>query len=337
MNPSLQDKIFAAVSQYYGKKSEVIRAISELLGVGKDAVYRRMRGESVMTPAEIDLIAVKYKLSVDSLLYDKSDTVFWSFNTFTKKVTNFKEYLEGVRYSIDAAHAMPGTELFYASMEIPVFHYFYSQQLTAFKLYVWGLTSLGFDFLEGRKFSFNLISPDNFKVTDHIVKLYNQLPTTELYSLNITDHTLNHIEYIATIDGFENPDDALVLCDAVSEIMRHTCDMAAKGMKFSPGTEPTEGINAPFRLYHNELVSTNNTFLLKTAVNKMLYTTFGNPNFLSTTDKKMCDYADKWLTSTLQKSTPISNQSEKNRAWFFNRLEKRIKRTRTRIEMLREE
>jgi hypothetical protein len=222
-------------------------------------------------------------------------------------------------------------------MEIPAFHYFYNRELTAFKLYVWGLTSLGFDFLEGRKFSFNFVSPDNFVISDNIAKLYNQLPSTELYSLNIVDHTLNHIEYIAAIDGFENPEDALTLCDAVQSTMAHARNMAEKGMKFSPGSEPKEGVNARFDLYHNELVSTNNTFLLKSSATKVLYTTFGNPNFLMTTDDRMCDYADKWLDSTIKKSTTISNHSEKSRAWFFNRLEKRIKRSRNRIEMLMEE
>jgi len=337
MNPDLQAKIFDAVSQHHNKKAEVVESLSELLQVGKDAIYRRMRGDSILTPDEIDLLCKKYRISLDALVFDKSDTVFFNYNAFTKKVSNFREYLEGVQQNIEAAHTLPNCELYYATMEIPAFHYFYNRELTAFKLYVWGLTSLGFDFLEGRKFSFNFVSPDNFIITDNIVKLYNQLPSTELYSLNIVDHTLNHIEYIAAIDGFENPEDALTLCDAVKDTMNHARRMAEKGMKFSPGTEPKEGINASFDLYHNELVSTNNTFLLKSSATKVLYTTFGNPNFLMTTDDRMCDYADKWLQSTITKSTAISNHSEKSRAWFFNRLEKRIKRSRSRIEMLMEE
>lgn len=337
VNEDMQIKVFAAVLRHHNKKSEAVESLSSLFGVGKDAVYRRMRGESFLTPHELQILCETYRISLDSLIFEKSDTVFFSYNAFTKKVSNFREYLGGVLYNIEAAYALSKPELFYASMEIPVFHYFYNEQLTAFKLYVWGMTSLGFDFLQGRKFSFDLVSPDNFKITDRIVALYNQLPTTELYSLNITDHTLNHIEYIATVDGFKNPDDALLLCDAVSDIMQHTCEMAEKGMKFSPGTQPKAGVNAPFDLYHNELVSTNNTFLLKSEANKVLYTTFGNPNFLMTTDEKMCSYADQWLQTTIKKSAPLSRSAEKSRSWFFSRLEKRIKRTRRRIELLAEE
>jgi len=337
MDQNLQSKIFTAVGQHHSKKSEVVESLSQLFQVGKDAVYRRLRGDSILTPEEIDLVCKKYRISLDALVFDNSNTVFFSYNAFSQKVSNFREYLEGVQQNIEAAHTLPDCRLFYATMEIPAFHYFYNRELTAFKLYTWGLTSLGFDFLEGRKFSFNLVSPDNFKITNNIVKHYNQLPSTELYSLNIVDHTLNHIEYLANIEGFENPEDALVLCDAVKDLMNHARNMAEKGMKFSPGTNPTEGINASFDLYHNELVSTNNTFLLKSPATKILYTTFGNPNFLMTTNDRMCDYADKWIQKTINKSTPISNYSEKSRAWYFNRLEKRIKRTKTRIEMLLEE
>lgn len=334
MTNDLQNKIFEKILKRYTKKSEAVEVLSQALQVGKDAVYRRMRGDSILTPYEIDLLTRKYQISLDSLIFEKSDTVFFSYNAFTQRVTNFREYLEGIKRNIEQAHTLPEVDLYYASMEIPVFHYFYNHQLTAFKLYVWGLTSLGFDFLEGRKFNFNFVSPDNFQTTDYIAKLYNTMPTTELYSLNIVDHTLNHIEYIATIDGYEDPEDALVLCDAVQDIMMHTRNMAEAGMKFSPGAKPQEGVNAKFDLYHNELVSTNNTFLLKSKVGRVLYTTFGNPNFLSTTDEKMCNYTEKWLQTTINKSTSISTHSEKNRAWFFNRLEKKIKSTRRRIEVL---
>lgn len=337
MSQSLQNKIFEVILQNYGKKAEAVEKLADLLRVGKDAIYRRMRGDSILTPEEIELLAKKYRISLDSLVFAKSDTVFFDYNAFTKKVGNFKEYLEGVKQSIELVQSLPESEFYYASMEIPVFHYFYNRELTAFKLYVWGVTSLGFDFLDGRKFSFDLVSPDNFKTTEYIAKLYNQIPTTELYSLNIVDHTLNHIEYIAAIEGFERPEDALLLCDAVHDVMQHARSMAEAGMKFSPGTKPVAGMNASFSLYHNELVSTNNTFLVKTAVSKSVFTTFGNPNFLSTSDVKMCEYTDKWLQMTINKSTSISTHSEKSRAWFFNRLEKKIKSTRRRIEMILED
>ena len=333
---SLQDRIIEELLSHYAKRNEAVEELAELLHVGKDAVYRRLRGESMLRPDEIALLAKTYHFSLDALLSPKSGKISFSFNQFINPVRSFENYLEGILQSIEMAHQMQDAHLYYASMEIPVFHYMFFPGLISFKLYAWGLTSWDFEFLEKMDFHFELVPPPALAISREIVRLYQFLPSTELWSLNIVDNTLNQIEYILTIGRFRDPNDALVLCDQALQLIAHMRHMAKHGAKFSLQGGAGNS-SAPFHLYHNELVSTNNTILLSSRQGTHLFTTFENPNFLITTDPVLCRHSEQWLQKIIGKSNGISAHSEKNRQWFFNRLEKKVQTTRKHLELMIEE
>ena len=333
----MQDALVEKILQRFSKKSEAVENLMQLLDIGQDGVYRRLRGTSAFSPEEIRKIALTYGISLDGLLDKREAGVFWQYNAFTERIGNFHDYLSGVEQNLTRALKLDGVELYYASTEIPVFHYFYNRALTAFKLYVWGVTSLGFKFTEDRKFSFDLVAPDVWRMVENITTLYNRLPDVQIYSLNVIDFTLNHIEYIAQIDAFKDREDAFALCEAVREVMQHARAMGKAGLKFSPGREPDPEKGTRFKLYHNELVSTNNTLLISSSQGRMLYTTFGNPNFLSTTDERMCEYAHTWLKTTIGRSTHLGPGAQRERTGFFARINAKIDVVKRRIERIYED
>jgi hypothetical protein len=71
---------------------------------------------------------------------------------------------------------------------------------------------------------------------------------------------------------------------------------------------------------------------VQSPIGQMVYTTHGNPNFLKTTDKRMCDYTHAWFERVMNKSSKISSQGEKGRKWYFDQLRRRIEAVRLRIE-----
>jgi len=117
------------------------------------------------------------------------------------------------------------------------------------------------------------------------------------------------------------------------ELTRHMQAMAKAGRKASVGIKPSEQSGAAFLLYHNEMVHTNNTILTTSRNNKTLYTTLSNPNYLRTSDVKMCTYMEGWFQRVIQKSNAISLQSERSREWFFNRLRRKINLAMQRMEV----
>lgn len=333
MKPLLQRQLFDKILERYEKKSEAVDALSRLLNVGKDAVYRRFRGDTQLTPEELALLAQEYRLSIDSLIFEQSDSVFFSYNLFSKQVRDFHSFLENIHELTVRVLKIPGAHFYYTTKDVPIFQYMYSPELISFKLYVWGMTSWGFDFLDDQAFDFSLIPYPTLQLAEETAANYNRLPSTELWSSGIIDNTLDQIEYMATIEGFKKPEDALLLLGKLTELNAHMRKMAETGSKFNIGGKPSPG-SASFNLYHNELVSTNNSVLVNHPSGHLLFTVYGNPNFLFTSDEKLCQHSENWFLRIISKSNSISSHSTKTRNWFFNRLDRKIQIVRTRIEQL---
>jgi len=113
--------------------------------------------------------------------------------------------------------------------------------------------------------------------------------STELWNLNLLDNTLNQIEYYLESGSIAQASDALLLCDKMIALLAHLKQMTEEGKKFPVGAKTMEGRKF-FHLFHNEMVDTNNTIIVETPRGKAIYSTFGNPNLLQTTDQRVTTY-----------------------------------------------
>jgi len=258
MQPGLQSTLLDLIIERHSKRAEAVDALCQLLNVGKDAIYRRMRGDTLLAPDEIALLSKHYSISLDAIALDKSDTVIVNYNVFSKKVNSFKDYLDGVYNQLLEVSQLPNAKITYASSEIPVFMFMYIPELICFKLYIWGMTTWDFDFLQDRKFSFDLIAFPYRETVEKIMKLH-------------------------TIGKFADPQDALRLCDDLSNMVGHMRVMAEHGKKFPLGVSPEAG-SVDFNLYYNELSATSNTILAETDIGDSVFITHASPNFFSSTD-----------------------------------------------------
>ncbi len=335
MQKNLQEKILENILHRYPKKPDAVYAISQLLGVGKDAVYRRLRGDTFLNPDELSKLSQHFQISLDSLVFERTDTVFFVFNMFSKPVKSFEDYVESVYTEIFQLQRLPDAHVQYATTEIPIFYYTLFPELFCFKLYTWGRTVWDFPYLRKHLFDFSLVAPPVIAKMSAVMRLYFHLPSTEIWSVGIVDNTLGQIEFHLNSGGFKNPPDALTLCDCLRDLTRHLRLMATEGFKVElPDKAGNIVHNSPFQLYHNEMVNTNNTIFVTTAVGRVLFTTLATPNFIRSTDERVCDYKEEWFQMIISKSIPITTQSEKSRDWFFNRLEQKIALVRRRIELV---
>ena len=156
--------------------------------------------------------------------------------------------------------------------------------------------------------------------------------SVEMWSLNIVDNTLNQIEYHFHTNSFKERKDALGLCDKLLKLAHKLEVMAQQGSKVDTHSAHGNG-GSNFTLYHNEIIYTNNTIMVDSPHFKSVYTTFGNPNFLKSSDLRLFNYTQKWFNDVIAKSTQISLHGEKNRKWFFDRLYRRIETVKQRIEL----
>jgi len=331
MDKKLQDQVFEIILSRFSKKSDAVLALSELFNVGRDAVYRRMRGDTVLTPDELKLLATQFNLSLDALIFDKTDTVFFTYNPFSQQINNYNDYLTNVLTDLQEVKKIPEVSIYYVTEEIPIFYYCFFPKLIAFKLYVWGLTVFDFEYLRKTPFDFDALSFPDIKLTEAILANFKTINSTELWSLNIADNTLNQIEYLFNSGGFKNAEDAIKVCDTLDELIEHWRAMAEVGRKFLPNSSADSSCGE-FSLYHNEMLVSSSTILISSPTIKAVYAIFGNPNFLQSSDQKLCEFQEDWFKKAISKSESISLHAEKKRNWFFNTVKRKVTRVRNRIE-----
>ena len=331
MNNNLQELIFEKIVSKFSKKAEAVEVLSKLLSTGKDAVYRRLRGDTTLVPEELSMLAKYFNISIDALIFEKVNTVFFNFNTFAQEIKSYQDYLVGIQQKFDKIATLDKPKLYYASAEIPMFHYCFFPELIGFKLYVWGRTIWDLDFVRDKSFDFDLMPFPAIRMSENLLDAYLNLDSVELWSLNIVDTTLNQIEYTLESGNFEKATDALVLCDKLTELTRHMQNMATGASKFLLDGS-LDSSTSSFDLFHNEMMYTNNTFFINSTNERIVFSTFTSPNFIFSSDQKICNHVEGWFLRLLTKSNPISSSAEKGRNWFFNGLRQRIILSKNRIE-----
>jgi hypothetical protein len=325
---NLQIRFFDLIIERFERKSDAVQAIGEVLNLGADPVYRRLRGATPLSTEDVTKLVRAFHISLDNLILGKSDTVQFSFNILNQPVRNFEDYINNVYDDTLATSRIAGVKVYYTAADIPLFFYGLAPELMQFKLYTWGRTVWNFAYLNERKFDFELIPTPFMDKMKEVTKMYLHLDSVELWNINIADNTLGQIEYLLQIGGFKHPEDALFLCTKLQEILEKVRKMAEIGQKFSTNASaPT----ANFALSHNEMISTNNTIFVHSPSVQILFSTLAVPNFIRTTNKEICDYKYDWFNTVLSKSTPLD--AAKNRDWFFNKLNTKIEIVKRRIQV----
>ncbi len=329
---NLQEQFFDLVIARYPRRADAVEELGELLHLAKDAIYRRMRGDTFLSPTELGLLARHYHISLDALMLGQTNNVLFEFNAFSHQLNDFTDYLSGFIADLEPLRRIPNVQMYYASVEIPVLTYNFLPELISFKLYAWGRTTWNFEYLRDRPFDFDLVTSPVVRLSQTLLEQYISIDSTELWSVQIMDNTLAQIEYHLYSGGFRRSEDALILCKKLGEWATHMKSVAAAGKKFKVGERPEAGLGT-FNLYHNEMVYTNITGLITSDYGQMVYAAFCNPNFMKSADPKLCDFTANWFKTLITKSNPISTTAEKNRDWFFGELHKKIERVEQRIRL----
>jgi hypothetical protein len=332
----LQGQLFDLILSRYARRADAVDALCQLLHLAKDPIYRRLRGDTFLSPQELSVLAQHYQISLDALVYANNDSVVCNFNAFSQKLNEFSDYLTAFNADFEMIHRLPHPYLWYATAELPVFSYNLFPELIAFKLYIWGRTTWNFAWLREHPFSFDLLNMPLLRLSEQMLQHYLRLDGTELWTVQIMDSTLAQIEYHVYSGGFRDPKDALVLMDKLKAWTAHMRAVCAAGRKFAVGEKPENG-RGKIQVFHNEMVFTNIAALIVSDVGRMAYAAYCTPNFLRSTDDKLCDYTQDWFRNILSKSTPLSDGLEKEREWFFRELNQKIERRRQRVAMFIEE
>lgn len=326
----LQQKIFEQIKERSSNKTAFAAELSQLLGLGTSAVYKRTRGDILLNLEELYLLANHYQISLDQFSLTTSGHTSFYFKALIEKPNTFQEYLQSINADIELLGQSQNPLMYYVSNDLPIFYYFLSPELLAFKLFIWARTIWEWSGFQKKKFDiqqmfrkYPLLKQEQVSWT-----AFQTIPSIEFWQKSILDHLLKQIRYYYHNDVFANKTDAFILCEQLHLLIQRIQEMALTENK--SGTKEKQArrkkARKKFKLFQNEINNTNNIVLIQSKDINAVYTTFDSPNFQVSSDPSMLLYSKGWF-ERIQKRSRLISGSEGNCLHFFNDLRKRIKKT----------
>ncbi|MBK8243062.1 MAG: hypothetical protein IPK88_06540 [Saprospiraceae bacterium] len=325
MNTELFTKnLFNKLEVLLGEKNWKSKT-AQLLNISSDAFYKKIRNESQLNLHELLLIKDTFKISIDALLDESNLTAIFDCSEVMVPKTSYVHYLENILLNFVKTSNLKDIYVYYTSNEISLFQYFQFPYLSAFKLFIWAKTNWDIPTNVDLKTEINTLVK-NEKVQDllkNITSYYNSFPSTEIWSINILDNTLNQLKWFIESGELTNKELLNLIINDLEDLIQRNKTIMKNGIKLP---NPITQKDTPFKVYFNEMTHTNNTILLKHSTGLITFITHDNPNFLSTTSERFGDFTNHWIQKLINKSENISGESEKSRNKYFSILEKKLEK-----------
>ncbi|MEO6405977.1 MAG: helix-turn-helix transcriptional regulator [Ferruginibacter sp.] len=301
----------------------LVEDVAELLNISNDSAYRRIRGEKPIGLDEIQILCNHYKVSLDQLLQINNDTAIFSGKMVDHTNFNLTHYLHEVLRNFQFFKSIPDCEIFNFNKDIPIFHYMQFKELSAFKYFFWKRTIMHYPDLVKKQFDGEELDNDVMETGLKVIKIYTQIPSTEIWNDDSINITIRQIEYYRQTSSFENKHIILKIYGQLEELINHMELEAEKGIKFLYGEAPAPN-SATYNVFLNECLLGDNTVYMRGKDMQATYINHGGINFMSTQDKAFCDYTIYNIQNIIKKSTQISVAGEKERSIFFNGMREKI-------------
>jgi hypothetical protein len=331
MKPNIQTLIFQQIKLRLANQDSIGNALSEILHISPDAVYRRYRDETPLTANEIQKLCQHFDISFDKLANVGNGKVLFDYPPLNTYDFSLESYLEGIRERFVYLKSFTNPSMLLAINNVQFFQLLNFPQLVRFRLYFWAKTHLQIKDYAAEKFKHEKTSEKAFELGRDIIQLYNQIPSTEIFDPELMRGFMRQIWYYYKAHLFDDPSYALFLCDRALLMVQHLHDQASAGKKFIYGTQaPADG--NMFNMYVNETINAETTFLYETNETKGLFISHNIMNYLHTSDEVYVSDTKKILDKQLANSSLVSVVNEKERNSYFYDLEKMIRSFRARIE-----
>ncbi|MBC6993090.1 hypothetical protein QWY85_14670 [Neolewinella lacunae] len=324
-----QRAFFERLSEKFPSRSDMVVSLGEVLHVGRDAVYRRMRGETVLSADELMLLSETF--GVEAMPNGKRPSLpTMSYFQSEDRETSEQTYFIDLRKQSDLFLALPGINVDYASPELLIHYELMFPVLRSFKIFMYGITTWGLHKWKDQRFSSDLIPPATHALIDGIVRDAYRVPGRELWSIGILDVTLRQISYMYQVGRFAHPQDLETIFAELEAILDHLEAMARSGKRFYPGETPNED-SPTFRVYHNELSNTNNTIIIHSNTKNYLFSTLVNPSFLASRDPRILSDVVRWFDNLVEHANSLNAESGKYNTQYFGKLRQQLRATRETI------
>jgi hypothetical protein len=324
ISSSIQAQFFASLKAAIPSYASLVDEVAETLNVSMDSSYRRIRGEKLLDFEELRILCQRFNVSLDKVFSLNSNSIIFQGKINSYQEDSFMEWMEDVFAQLNLVNSFSHKHVYFLVKDLPPFHHYYHPALAGFKFFFWMKSILLLENLKNVKFSI----ADNYfekyrEITQKIIKVYNRVPTSEIWNEEALNTTLRQIEVYNEMGLIKNPEDTINLYKCILEVIDHLEKMAETGKKSILGQTPTED-SAEYKMYLNEIVLGDNTFMAELGDTKITYLNHSVMYFIGSMDAKFNESMFRNLENIMKRSTLISGTGEKERKQFFNRLRKKV-------------
>lgn len=332
MRTDHQAAIFEIIKRKIGAQDSLGNIVADVLSISQDAVYRRFRGETLLTVYELEKLCKYFSISLDSLFEINKGTVLFDFSPLEEYEFSMATYLQNILDGLHLIKNQKNPELIISVNNIPLLQLLNFPHLVRFKLWFWAKTHLQLSEYQDRVFEYEKFNEETFSIGMEVLRIYNTIPSQEIYDATFLRGFAKEIQYYFNAHLFKDPEYALYLIELTERFVTHLEAQAKIGKKFTFGTEPPAQGNA-FEMYHNETFNGNGATLYKTDEHTGLYITHNLLNFLHTTDNVYVEDSLNVLNKQISNSSMISTVNEKERNTYFFQVKKMLDDTRKKMTL----
>lgn len=317
------------LSKKFTDRAEFIREVGRQLNVGRDAVYRRLRGETVLGADEMMVLSKAFKVSI--VTEDtRSDLPTMAYPNVMAQTRSEIDFFTRLGKYTSSIASLRNVRVDYATSELPTFYFFAWPTLRAFKIYAYSLSCWNFPKWRGRPFQRDLVSPQTHAILDRIVDDSQHVAGRELWGVGILDTTLRQIAYMVETGQFASNDELKELFREIRELINFLEKMIRSGKRCALANRSAECC-ADIQVYHNELSNSNNLILIRSEEQNMLLSSLIIPNYMVTTDARLIKDAEDWIGSLVDQSNSLNATAGKYVTRYFAQLRQKVDSMQERI------
>lgn len=322
-NSDLQQIFFMNLKNVIPPNISMVDEIADVLDIGYDSVYRRIRGEKPITIGELKVLCDRYQISLDQVLQLNNDSIVFQAPGINNDI-DFDGYLTGIHTEFKFFNSFNSREMFYLCKDLPIWHFFLFPEIAAFKIFCWMKTIQNHPDYQHKTFSLSSFPYDvYYKAGQQILSEYNKISTVELWGYETVNSTINQIQYYRDAKLFSKEEDLKEVLASLHKMLDHLKREAEAGVKFMPGATPSNP-KITYNLYINEVLLGNNTTLLNLENTLHCYINYNGLNYFKTRDVRFTSSSMRHFNTLVSRSTHISGTGEKYRNKYFGLLDERV-------------
>lgn len=327
MKGSFNDMFVQAIRTHIPEGEPIAAWLMNLLNLGKESVYRRLRSEIPFTFEEVIKVSAKLSLSIDNIIgFKKAEQALYYLDK-KDKVDVAKDFIEeGIKALDKIFKDMYESKRGKARMALNHLPYYYSfsqyfENLAKFRLYRWSHQAQIID--SNKSFSDYWIPYDTSELLRKIVNENQRIPQTEIImDYNIFRSITKEIEYFHQRGLISESDLRLIQADLLQFV--NNIEILARKGHYETGAELAIYIS------HIDLKSSYSHFgYNETAVCQLQ--AYSAKSLLSE-DPDACRLHKDWFESLKRYSTLITQSGEMQRFEYFNKQRELVNRLSDRLQ-----